>query len=692
MANECNVDTHFWGICYSIQDIPVLSLNNCCYAERLISSIDPVMYTITYEGDFIILSSNEPYTNIQIFKDFYEDVTTYAGTYKREFRWSVEDATWSDWIELSVNNLNQYIRYIEYPIFFVEFRYTMLSEGMLAIRSISLDWDEHEEKWKNWRPFPIAYASEKGNNKYPINLKPFSYNPYKQNPSIKLQKDLSFAMNNLHGHEVTYFQAIPDRRSQDIIYNEYSLSNVNQPKCIKVMVPNNEFPDNKFNFNPYGIDFEIPFEIHIDKRYFEWIFGNAQHPGKRDIIYFELVDRIYEISSTQLVRDFMQEPIFYKINLIKYQPKSSRIESIDIKSKIDEFTTGFDKLFNEDKKAELEQITNPQQTVEKSSVYDPIREWTYPTDFIVQETIENYGTTIAQYHYDVGYLYDQIKGYTPVIKYKVKPNLPKDKNLTYTCWFQEEQKRTIFRHVSEVVNITNNLITVKFDIMPPIIIDQWIGLTSTNNADFELFGQVQDVKTRITDKTITFRVPNYILTQANSVFPTWSIDSGLVGKEIFRRNFLYGYDETSQQGIRIDSLNSKYFRIALNDMRWYFTMPERLLADTWYGLVINVAKLYQELSLNLYTLPSDSLKTTKLIPYYESYRKEVYDAEFNLDMFYSILSSNLRLSNIRLLNERLEPEKQSLFLNMNLVRDAHLALVIDNCIPCLRLPYVGNVQ
>jgi len=693
MANEYNIDLQFWGICYSIQDIPTISLNNICFAERTVPIINDALFTISYKDDFIILSSNEPYQNIQLFTGFSEDITQYAGTFKREFRWGIEDQTWSDWIELSVENLNHYIRYIEYKKIYIEFRYTMLTEGMVTIRSISLDWEEHEDKWKNWRPFPIAYSKEKGNHKYPIRIRPFSYNPYKQNPAIKLQKDLSFMMNNLHGHEVTYFRAIPDKRSQDVIWNEYSISNVEStPKCIKVLVPNNEFPDNKFNFGAFGVDFEIPFEVHIDKRYFEWVFGLNAHPGKRDVIFFEKTDRIYEVVSTQLVRDFMQEPIYYKLSLIKYQPKSSRIESPEVKAKIDEFTTGFNKLFGEDIKAEMEQIVNPQQTVEKSSVYDPIRQWTYPIDFIVQHTIENYGTIIAQYHYDIGYLYDQLKEYTPIIRYKAIANFAPNQNLTYTCWFQEEQKKTTFRPVSSIVSVNGNLITVAFDILPKIQKNQWLGLLSTNNTNFELFGQVQNIQDRPSGRYITFRSPNYILNKMNVIYPTWQQDTGLIGKEIFRRNFLYGYDEFEQLGIRIDSINSKYFRISLNDMRWWFELPNKLLANTWYGMVINIAKLYQEISLHLYTIAPKTSKTTKLVPYFEGFKKDIYDATFQLGSFYEILASNLRLTNIRLLNERLEPEKHSLFLNMNLVRDAHLALIIDNAIPRLRLPYIGNVQ
>lgn len=694
MSNNCNIEPHFWGICFNLQQLPKIEFGSICFSTTELSDSDPVLFTISHQDDFVILSSNEPYINIQRFNSFSEDIVTYSGIVKREFRWGLDDENWSDWLNLNVDNLNKYIRFVEYKKFFIEFKYTLITDGLIGIRSLSLDWDEYGEKWKQWRPFPKAYAREKNSVKYPVLpdvSRPAMFNPYSQNPAIKLQKDLSFVINNLYGHDISYFRSVPDKRSQDVIWNEYSLSNVLDPKQLKVIVPNNEFPDNKFNFNAFGAEFEMPFEIHIDRRYFEHVFGQATHPGKRDVIVFDLANRMYEISSVQLVRDFMQEPIYYKISLVKYQVKSSRLESQEIKDKMQDFTQGFESIFGNDIKSELKQISNNQQTEESTSVYDPIREWTYPKDFIVRQEISNFGTVISEYHYDLGYLYEQLKEYTTVVKYKAKAKLPKNNNLAYTCWFQEKQSRTIFRPVSSISKVDKNEITITFDVSPQFKVDQWVVLSSSTNPNFELFGQIQAVNIRPSGLSVTFRAPNYILSKAETAHPNWKNDNGLIAREMFRRNFLHSYDEYSQKGIRIDSLNSKYFRISLNDMRFWFEMPVKLNPDVWYGMVFNLSKLYQEISMNLYTIDETS-KSTILKPFYESYRTDIYDAEFDLDIPYSILASNLKLTNIRILSEKLDKEKQSLFLNMNVIRDAHLAHVIDNCIPRLRSPYIGNVQ
>ena len=74
---------------------------------------------------------------------------------------------------------------------------------------------------------------------------------------------------------------------------------------------------------PFGVDFEMPFEIQIDKNYFQEIFGDGAGPQKRDVIWFPNTDRIYEVSSSYLFRDFMNEPLYFKVTLIKWLPKAN---------------------------------------------------------------------------------------------------------------------------------------------------------------------------------------------------------------------------------------------------------------------------------------------------------------------------------------------------------------------------------
>jgi len=154
-------------------------------------------------------------------------------------------------------------------------------------------------------------------------LRDITFKPYDVNRGINLYQDLSKVVNNVFGHEVVYYSVQPQGRGKDVVIKEYTLFDVVDEQCVKVMVPNNQFPDAAINFDSWGLNFQQPFEIHIDRKYFESIFGKGSQPRKRDIIYFPLTNRIYEINSTYLFRDFMYSPVYFKIELKKYSQKSN---------------------------------------------------------------------------------------------------------------------------------------------------------------------------------------------------------------------------------------------------------------------------------------------------------------------------------------------------------------------------------
>ena len=83
------------------------------------------------------------------------------------------------------------------------------------------------------------------------------YNPYNLRKPYSYYRQLSALTNQMWGHEVRYFRVEPDQRSRDVILMEYSLYNVVEEAVMKVMVPDNAFPTREFNFDIFGMDFEI---------------------------------------------------------------------------------------------------------------------------------------------------------------------------------------------------------------------------------------------------------------------------------------------------------------------------------------------------------------------------------------------------------------------------------------------------
>ena len=649
---------------------------------------------IENEGDFLILGSDSKYENVEIIKNWNEDIITNASLSK-EFRWGTDGISWSNWINLSLNNLRHYIDYGDNKSFWLEFKVELLESKPVTINEMSLNVKYVNKKWENFRPFPIAYAREKGNHYYPLHIQEFTYQPLKiQAPAIKLQKDLSYIANQMHGVDITYFKADPVIESQDPLLLEWGLLQHREGICLKVVVPNNEFPDNKFNFNAFGLDFEIPFEVHIDKRYFEWHFENAEGPQKGDAIYIPLNDRMYTIESSTLERNFMAEPIFWKITLKKYQKQSHILQSEELEEQIDEYTTGIEEVLGENKEKAKEDLTNEQQLNEKTTVHDPIREYINNINsFIVQENLENYHTTIAQYYYDLQLSFNQYKDYETAVRYKNINNFSTTDNRSFTCWFRERNIREISKDISSV-SLSGNELTVNFQYgLPTKLINHYIRITDSNNNNFVLFGKIKEVKNNKNKPEfyLVIDIDEELLTLAYQNFPAWESSSNLVGTNSAKRNFLYGYNTDNLKGIQIDTFNHEWIRLTINNVHSWIKMPH-VTINKWYGLVINLLNQFQQISIHIYDRKDNSLKTTKLNKIWEHNINNVPISDRTSNTKFSLLSSPIHLTNIRLLSKPLEEENHSLFLNMNILKDSSEALIIDNAIPRLKLPYIGDVK
>jgi hypothetical protein len=57
--------------------------------------------------------------------------------------------------------------------------------------------------------------------------------------------------------------------------------------------------------------------------------------------------------------------------------------------------------------------------------------------------------------------------------------------------------------------------------------------------------------------------------------------------------------------------------------------------------------------------------------------------------FYNLKPSDMEMTNIRVWSQKIETDKQPLVLNQNIVKEASLAIVIDNAVPVSKLPYIS---
>ena len=355
--------------------------------------------TLLSSGEYLILANSQPFRDVQKILRIDETIMdSGVGTIlKKEFRYSIDSTTFSEFQDMNTASLGSIG---PFDRVWFQFRYILLSGGPVSISKAVPIYDgivrdpfdgyvapNIKDESKVYA-FPVSYKSN------------FLWDPYKMNRAVRLYKDLNLMVNNLFGHDVNYYRVLPQGRSKDVFLMEYSLYEHDEGRCLKAVVPNNEFPDNKLNMGPFGVDFELPFEIHMDKDYFQKIFGDGSGPQKRDVLYFPRTNRIYEVSSSYLFRDFMNEPLYFKISLIKWLPKTN-VEQSDSVNTLESYTVSAGGLFGDLIQQEENKITNPEQFNVAYENADPVRDQLILEQTIGDENVTNYYTMIAEHYYQM---------------------------------------------------------------------------------------------------------------------------------------------------------------------------------------------------------------------------------------------------------------------------------------------------
>jgi hypothetical protein len=748
--------------------------------------------TLFSSGEYVILGNSQPYLNVLAITGVKETITdSGVGTiFKKEFRYSIDSTTFSEFQELTTEAL---VELGSFDRIWFQFRYILLSGGPATITEITIVYTEQPKSYEGYitpnikdetrvYAFPITYKSN------------FLWDPYKMNRAVRLYKDLNLMVNNLFGHDASYYRVLPQGRSKDVFLMEYSLYEHDDQKCVKVVVPNNEFPDNKLNMGPFGVDFEMPFEVHIDKDYFQKIFGDGSGPQKRDVIYFPRTSRIYEVSSSYLFRDFMNEPLYFKVTLIKWLPKTN-VEQSETVNTLESFTNSAGKLFGDIIKDEEIKITNPEQFTVATTIKDPVRSYLFQDQEIGTENVLNYYTVIAEHFYkmesslslkkiktkidathleknvtyfvrvssssvqsDVQMYYSMMKltylgqdeGYTifsyeagisqmaslyplgtliapgsqfllykdeysgtvtedfeascdsshvnyyktKIVKYHAKNDFPLTEDRAFSCWFNlKENNNAKIRLVSVDLDVYSNEVTFELNRPFQFLVGDTVTLSKTSGGNFYIYGEVSQV---VSSTIIRMTVDQEILDYVKVNFNSWSLYTDLIAQKSFSRIFLNSLH--NGKGIKIELYENRHFKITMNDKYQYFSIPNDKAAienKVWHGLFINFGNMFKQLTLNVWKMqwnPVDKIPATtdlRLI-----YNKTVPFAreDRSSDMQYFLEPSFMDLTNIRLFNKVAETDKQVLILNQNIVKDAHLAIIIDNALPQSNMPYFGYTR
>lgn len=516
----------------------------------------------------------------------------------------------------------------------------------------------------------------------------FTYNPYALGEAQNLYNDMSFIVNEIYGHEVEYIKVLSNSdKGKDYIFREWNLYNVNDDsiKCLKVLVPNNDFADNRFLFSPDGVGYTDEFEIHIVDSYFKMLFGNDVFPEQRDFLYFPLLNRMYEVKSTYLKRAFNMQPSYWKCTLTKWEPKQNIIyDNEDTKNKILDNMFGLDKAFGKEVEEESDNILDELQLKPKLVNLDNIRDYVAANMKIEEDILDTDYTLISNTQYNLESIYDRFSDRKVAIKYKYKYVQGIGEDKTMFMWVNPQKVVSNSYNVTSTGTSTTRTLTLT---------------TGTYPEQFEVDGLITVYK-KGTPKVIkgVLKITSISLDRTSIV--AYSYDDTLVNSDVElvalsverellisgtdtyikrdrTRTFSYG---DSNLGIRFWIIDNTFVYLNYFGTLFRYKLSNSLKDGNWYGVVLSLNKHNQEVGLYVYERVEEDGSLT-LDEIYQKTLTGLGNVANTSTYNMYLVDTPLKVTNVRLVSNHVEADLHSTYLMRKLVDNGHFAEIVDNAYP-----------
>lgn len=669
---------------------------------------DPANNSITYSKNYRIFRLTEPVLNlvqISAISEFIEVNSNDPLNLTKQFRWSRDGQNWSLWVDnqdAATTLLDEMEKtYFEFKYAYDNSTYAALAESViieeiqLSVISNSIDGPEtsYATVSCNIEGCPVVIADREA-----------SFNPYGVDSAIGIARELSLQTNKIFGHEVVYFKTEPDRQSGDFIFKEWTLYETTNRKCIKVMVPDNTFPDAKPNFNEFGVDFEIPFEIHIDHTYFQSIFGINSQPRKRDYLYFPLTNRMYEIQGSYLHRGFMMEPIYWKVQLTKFHPNIDMlITDQSIKQSLDNVILTTDELFGKEATAQTEDALMKKQYSTISKRFDEVRERIHPNlRSKILDITYNYAPLIEHY-YDLSAISPTLQAYSQTSNNdKTDQYLSPD---TPNSFYAYEQSEVFLDWLGGRLNtgdtnyFTGGSTSVKLNGPKDsfsakgrfVLVEGYKALGSSIRKNLGL--EDDQLKIKKSETAVIYRETQDLTQYSNMTFVSLiKFNQRFTESPIIRT-----IDNHNNAGLTIsgviwnDSGIDKLRIVAtINGITMTFETGA-VIRDTWYALIIPISNEFLQIGVTRYSFQQDPANVknyNKLINDYSNSVTLATPMQSSLAS-YSLIAGEYSITNIRLFKTMVQEEDHDYILSQLWIRDESLLAIIDNAKPQLNVPFIA---
>ncbi len=705
--------------------------------------INPEKNSLTFSRNYRIFSTIDPVRNITGFTEMVEDLifsspsTVDLSRLKRYFRYSRNKLDWSLWYEVEPGDLGEADNIIleESQDFYFEVKYeyddgTKSEIGsIIEINEIKLRFAAASGVANTYAP--VVLSSDEMNTSLVLNEDP-GFKPYEVDSAVGMYNELSFYTNKMFGHEVVYFRTLPESDSGDFVFKEWTLFKNVDRKAIKVLVPKNSFPSNDPKYTEFGLDFQAPFEIHLDHRYFQSIFGKGSHPRHRDFLYFPLLNRMYEITGTYLHRGFMMEQTYWKINLQKYNPNIDMLLTDDSRTFLDNVIQSADELFADVVEDDTKDATMPQQYDTISSRFDPSRSAIHP-DLRIRPLNYNFNhSSLIENYYDLSAIVSQVSTFeitqdiVPTrtsINVETLPHInggiPRDYDVIlayqdsgpYKSWKNNaliSTDKNVLGNDSKYIRVRGPIDSIsnhdgQSDEGRYVRIEAYKDLTFNKQRNIMIGSDSNGndiVNFKIRETSVIYNAVPRFDKETNCNLSYTSLFNLNTGSDVVQ--FINGYDNESAKGIKISGEFIKYtgntdegdftINVLLNNTLKTFTI-NNFKSGQWHAMVISTSNEFNQCGVYVYSILEDVADLnnhTDFVKVFENI-SSIPEIEFNLEgEKYYIPSSNMLISNIRLFSTMIKEEEHDFILSQQYLKDESKLLIIDNCKQQVNLPYIAK--
>ena len=622
---------------------------------------------------FINMTSNVlEYNNIKQILGFKANISGETNNvyYDKEFRYSSDGILWSDYKQLTNENLSN-INVYDGKIY-LQYRFTQVGNGNLSINSISLDVDYNSEV-DSVIPECFWNNSVDNSSKIVFNTGSSSvFNPYALGQGIQMYNQLSALVSSMFGFCVLYFKTEANSRTRDVVLKEYSIEKVIAKDNIKILIPDNQLPTRELQFNSMMLDMPIQFEVHVVKSDFQKVFGKDSHPDPHDYLYLSnYVNKMYMVDSVSDPDDFGYAASYWRVSLVPYQEFSSvQFEDNSLLEETESLVFSAEGKFDDEVQDEFDDIRKDSQLNDVGDFgegQDLLRECLEPNLRINSENIYNKWTVVSKQHYALS----TIEKGRRVVKYRYNDSFSDTDERMLTFWFRP---KNIDKSVSENILLT------------------------------EISENEKGIKVGVQKWNNLFQVGNYVkLTRTGSANGYRKIveanrGGGYIvveGKYDARARIMncaklvaYGVNEPIYMGDTF-SVEQNYNSISLNigNKHYDFTFDNfSKFENKWYAVVIGLNKgianiwLYDSVGSDKKENIKSELKLISCSSK-EIGKFEIFGSECGL------MSCDLDFTNFRLWNKICEQEIHDLILSQYVVDDSHNTLIVDNAQQELLLHY-----